>query len=139
MADYPNNTDTQGVSSNSYCCRRNCMPDSKCGLGEEGCVTDEDCHTGEHLILRLSASLQQVFSATGMRSGRLVSIWTSAQVLDSFHTVWPDHFCLKDPREGKSGLPYCGPGSICTNTVGRGTPITVLRSSSGRLLLLLLP
>ena len=95
MANYPNNTETQGVSSSSSCCRRNCMPDSKCGLGEEGCVTDEDCHTGDHLtvILRLAASLKQVFSATEMRTGHLVLIWTSAQVLDSFHYVWGDYFC----------------------------------------------
>ena len=59
MADYPNNTETQGVSSSSSCCRRNCMPDSKCGLGEEGCQNNEDCDTGDAIkvILQVTVSL----------------------------------------------------------------------------------
>ena len=39
------------------CCRRNCMPDSKCSENVEGCLTAEDCATGTPNKSK-SASLQ---------------------------------------------------------------------------------
>ena len=67
MADYPNNTETQGVTSTSSCCRRNCMPDSKCGLGEEGCLTNEDCDTGRTTAIYPASNC---FYATGLQCDR---------------------------------------------------------------------
>ena len=34
--------------SSTRCCRRNCMPDSKCSENQEGCLYAEDCDTGLH-------------------------------------------------------------------------------------------
>ena len=67
MADFPNNTETQGFSSTSSCCRRNCMPDSQCGLGQEGCLTDEDCDAGGKSP---SYPPSNSFSATGLQCDR---------------------------------------------------------------------
>ena len=43
------------------------MPDSKCGLGQEGCLTDEDCHTGADLE---SYPASNNLSVTGLQCDR---------------------------------------------------------------------
>ena len=92
MADFPNNTETQGFSSTSSCCRRNCMPDSQCGLGQEGCLTDEDCDAGG-----MSPSYppcNYCLLATGLQCDRnadrpsCIDIDECSGVLDSLQRVW---------------------------------------------------
>ena len=81
------------------CCRRNCMPDSKCSENVEGCLTAEDCNAGrphsyfcvqlskkmcKNQLLKVNAALQ-VLSAIVLL--HVPTAWTlmSAQVIFHFN------------------------------------------------------
>ena len=55
--------------SSTRCCRRNCMPDSKCSENQEGCLYAEDCDTGLHTPPSSSSSLKNSKKSSDLVGG----------------------------------------------------------------------
>ena len=75
------------------CCRRNCMPDSKCSENVEGCLTAEDCNTGRTHKFQPYSYDCILLSKKMCKTGQLLKVNPSLQVLSAIAllhvpTVW---------------------------------------------------
>ena len=117
VEEYPNMTEANGFTTSSKyfcifnenqfipskllsfslyrnrCCRRNCMPDSKCSENVEGCLTAEDCNTGRTHKFQPYSYDCILLSKKMCKTGQLLKVNPSLQVLSAIAllhvpTVW---------------------------------------------------